>query len=149
MALREIRAELEPQKALGSIRKELSNLPCQFKNDVKLYDGAIFTATILALKKVRKFFQNLYREFLSLTCTPIVLGGGHEIAFGHYGGLKRYNDSQELNKKLGIVNFDAHFDLRPYPNGGGSSGTMFRQIADQCEEDNAHYVYVPWYTKEK
>jgi len=28
-----------------------------------------------------------------------------------------------------VVNFDAHLDLRPYPDGGGS-GSMFRQIAD-------------------
>ena len=30
---------------------------------------------------------------------------------------------------MGIINFDAHFDLRPYDN-GPSSGSMFRQIAD-------------------
>lgn len=28
-----------------------------------------------------------------------------------------------------IINIDAHFDMRPY-NNGGSSGTMFHQIAD-------------------
>ncbi len=46
---------------------------------------------------------------------PIVLGGGHEIAFGHYCGIKDYNASIDRKDKLGIINFDAHFDLRPYP----------------------------------
>ena len=38
----------------------------------------------------------------------VAFGGGHEIAWGHYQGLS------EIYPKLGIINFDAHFDLRPY-----------------------------------
>ena len=38
-------------------------------------------------------------------------------------------------------NFDAHFDLRPYTN-GGSSGTMFRQIADICNQQELEYSYL-------
>ncbi len=128
-------------KGPRSIRKELSNLPCQFKNDVKLYDGGNIYCHDISLEEGQEILSKLVQRILELNMYPIVLGGGHEIAFGHYGGLKRYKDSQDSNKKLGIVNFDAHFDLRPYPN-GGSSGTMFRQIADQCEEDNAHYGYM-------
>ena len=45
-------------------------------------------------------------------------------------------------KNLGIVSFDAHFDLRPYDKEkGGTSGTMFRQIADLCEERGDKYNY--------
>ena len=56
---------------------------------------------------------------------PIVLGGGHETAFGSYLGLRAGTTLE--NKRLGIINLDAHFDLRsdPLP----SSGTPFRQIA--------------------
>ena len=43
--------------------------------------------------------------------------------------------------KIGIINFDAHFDIRPYDN-GGSSGTMFRQIADICSEKEIDYSYM-------
>ncbi|MCJ7690896.1 MAG: formimidoylglutamase, partial [Clostridiaceae bacterium] len=39
------------------------------------------------------------------------------------------------------VNFDAHFDLRPYKK-VASSGTMFRQIADVCTEKNLQYSYL-------
>ncbi|OQP20852.1 formimidoylglutamase [Geobacillus zalihae] len=35
--------------------------------------------------------------------------------------------------RLGILNIDAHFDLRPYDD-GPTSGTMFRQILDQDDQ---------------
>ena len=42
---------------------------------------------------------------------------------------------------MGIINFDAHFDLRPYEN-GPSSGSMFRQIADIYKKENVQYHYL-------
>ncbi|MEU8898952.1 formimidoylglutamase [Nocardia sp. NPDC048505] len=67
---------------------------------------------------------------------PIVLGGGHEVAFGTYRGLAR-SARRTPTTRLGILNLDAHFDLRadPIP----SSGTPFRQIADL---ERAHGT--PW-----
>ncbi|MGW0043190.1 formimidoylglutamase [Rhodococcus sp. NPDC003348] len=58
---------------------------------------------------------------------PVVLGGGHEVAFGTYLGVA----SAQLRRdrpRLGVLNLDAHFDLRgdPVP----SSGTPFRQMAE-------------------
>ena len=41
---------------------------------------------------------------------------------------------------LGLLTFDAHFDLRkPAPN--TSSGTPFRQIAEQCQEKGKTFNY--------
>ncbi|MCY0905989.1 formimidoylglutamase [Arthrobacter sp. H14-L1] len=56
---------------------------------------------------------------------PIVLGGGHETAYGSYLGL--CGVGIPAMGRLGIINLDAHFDLRadPVP----SSGTPFLQIA--------------------
>ncbi|HAT1883194.1 TPA: formimidoylglutamase [Legionella pneumophila] len=63
-------------------------------------------------------------------------GGGHEIAWAHYQGLS------SLYPKLGIINFDAHFDLRPYKKGEfGNSGTPFSQIATYCEEKKMPFHY--------
>jgi formiminoglutamase len=55
---------------------------------------------------------------------PVVLGGGHETAFGHYGGYVR-----EM-RPVGIINLDAHLDLRPVDGGRGTSGTPFRQALE-------------------
>lgn len=54
----------------------------------------------------------------------IVFGGGHETAYGSYVGLRAaYPD-----KKIGIINLDAHLDLRNIGAAGASSGTPFNQI---------------------
>ncbi|MEV0294714.1 formimidoylglutamase [Nocardia sp. NPDC050710] len=57
---------------------------------------------------------------------PVVLGGGHEVAYGTYLGVAA-SRLRQGRPRLGILNLDAHFDLRgdPIP----SSGTPFRQIA--------------------
>jgi len=58
--------------------------------------------------------------------TPIVLGGGHDLAYGHFCGIR----AATKGKKVGIINFDAHFDLRPV-TGRPNSGTPFNQILDE------------------
>ncbi|PAU74222.1 formimidoylglutamase [Halomonas salipaludis] len=64
---------------------------------------------------------------------PIALGGGHEIAFASWSGLARHLDaSGEQRPRVGIINLDAHFDLRD-PAHVRSSGTPFAQIAEACE----------------
>jgi formiminoglutamase len=56
----------------------------------------------------------------------VVLGGGHEVAYGGYLGLtgSRLLDS---GARLGVLNLDAHFDLRDEAR--PSSGTPFLQMA--------------------
>ena len=120
-----------------SIRKELANLPCQFKEDVKLFDAGNLIAKHMTLENAQADLAGLVEKIISLNMFPIVLGGGHEIAYGHYSGLAKCLKTDSL----GIVNFDAHLDIRPYPN-GGSSGTMFRQIFDDCLSSNRKYGYL-------
>ncbi|MEM9929698.1 MAG: formimidoylglutamase, partial [Bacteroidota bacterium] len=63
---------------------------------------------------------------------PIVLGGGHDLAYGHYCGVRKASPG----KKVGIINFDAHFDLRPVTS-QPNSGTPFNQI---LQEDLVDYL---------
>lgn len=63
----------------------------------------------------------------------MVLGGGHETAYGSYLGLAASAAvPRPLNPKdhgrIGILNLDAHFDLRA--DAMPSSGTPFLQISD-------------------
>ncbi len=63
---------------------------------------------------------------------PIVLGGGHEVAYASWSGLAQHLAARgETAPRVGIINFDAHFDLRD-PAHVRSSGTPFAQIADDC-----------------
>lgn len=72
---------------------------------------------------------------------PIVLGGGHEIAFGSWQGLVHHVEALgEKAPKVGIINLDAHFDLRD-PGYVRSSGTPFTQISEQCEQRGWSFQY--------
>ncbi|SGZ08514.1 formimidoylglutamase [Moritella viscosa] len=69
----------------------------------------------------------------------MILGGGHEIAWGTFQGLAQHFQTAKVNKpKIGIINFDAHFDLRTYSADEQafptSSGTPFNQIAKHCQQ---------------
>ena len=55
---------------------------------------------------------------------PILLGGGHETAFGHFLG------HVEAGQAVGALNWDAHADVRPLNDGRGHSGSPFRQMLD-------------------
>ncbi|MFF1360905.1 formimidoylglutamase [Streptomyces sp. NPDC058297] len=69
--------------------------------------------------------------------TPLVLGGGHETAYGSYRGLA---DSGALDgQRLGILNLDAHFDLREASR--ATSGTPFRQITGLEAARGASFTY--------
>lgn len=79
---------------------------------------------------------------------PIVLGGGHEVAFGSWQGLAAHlagsssqiAASRMAAPRIGIINFDAHFDLRD-PAHVHSSGTPFAQIAEDCAARGWPFTY--------
>jgi formiminoglutamase len=59
-------------------------------------------------------------------CLPVVLGGGHETAYASYLGVAG-SAAVQGGRRLGVLNLDAHFDLRDEPE--ASSGTPFLQMA--------------------
>jgi len=76
---------------------------------------------------------------LALNLMPIVIGGGHETAWGHFQGIAAHTPFKD---DIAILNFDAHFDLRPLLDGQrGSSGTPFRQINDYLRGKNKPFHY--------
>ncbi|MDA3631284.1 formimidoylglutamase [Saccharopolyspora oryzae] len=68
----------------------------------------------------------------------VVFGGGHEIAYGSYLGIAG-SERVRSGAKLGVLNLDAHFDLRA--DATPSSGTPFRQMAEQERERGADLHY--------
>jgi len=65
-------------------------------------------------------------EMLDAGQLTVVLGGGHETAYASYSGVAA-SAAVQGGRRLGVLNLDAHFDLRdgPVP----SSGTPFLQMA--------------------
>lgn len=124
------------------IRRQMSNLPCTFDSRVKLYDAGNVLCDEISMEEGQRILGTLVERILGMGLFPIVLGGGHETTFGHFQGQFADLKNREKPLDMGIVNFDAHFDLRPYEN-GPSSGSMFRQIADIYEKEQVPYRYMP------
>ncbi|MET8572793.1 formimidoylglutamase [Streptomyces sp. NPDC004783] len=68
----------------------------------------------------------------------MVLGGGHEVAYGTYSGLRRTRALRE-GGRLGVLNLDAHFDLRDDVR--PSSGTPFLQMARSEQRHSREFNY--------
>lgn len=118
------------------IRRALSNLPVGFTEDLVLFDagdvgigGAAGTSSG-EVEATQRALAEAVGRLRALGLTPFVLGGGHDLEFGHWLGVR---DSLPADASLGVLSFDAHFDLRPHA-GGANSGTSFAQIAETCRE---------------
>ena len=60
------------------------------------------------------------------------------MAFPHFMGIR---NSIQKDKTIGIINIDAHFDLR-LPEDSASSGTPFYQIATYCQANQIPFHYL-------
>lgn len=129
-------------KGPKSIREEMCNLPCCFTKDVKLFDAGDITVDNISLEEAQNLLSKAINRILSLNLFPIVLGGGHETTFGNYLGVLNHLKTLKSKPNIGIINFDAHLDIRPYTEGMGNSGTMFRQISDICKKEDLNYSYL-------
>jgi formiminoglutamase len=108
-----------------AIREVLAKLPVQ-KSSIACYDLGNIICQDGDLEKAQAALGEVTHMLLQAGIIPIAIGGGHELAWGHYQGIAKHFP----HGNLGIINFDAHFDMRPLlPNGDGSSGTPFLQIA--------------------
>ena len=77
------------------------------------------------LEECQDALASVVHLLLEHSIFPIVIGGGHDIAYGHFNGIMKALGQR--SDKIGIINFDAHFDLRPVKD-GANSGTPFYQI---------------------
>lgn len=79
-------------------------------------------------------------DLLAAGARPIGIGGGHEIAFASWQGLASDLASRSsAAPRVGILNLDAHLDLRSAPR--PHSGTPFRDIACDCERRGWRFDY--------
>lgn len=76
------------------------------------------------LEESQQALAEVIAALLTAGCVPIVLGGGHETAYGHYLGYVG------AGRSAAILNLDAHLDVRPTHSGLGHSGSPFRQARE-------------------
>ncbi len=113
------------------IRKSMSNFPV-IRPEFRLIDKGNIFCENTNLEKAQQDLANATANALTKNAKSVVLGGGHEVTFAHYSGVRKAFP----NQKIGIINIDAHFDNRE--NDKPTSGTGFRQIADEGEIHSLH-----------
>ncbi|MDH6458025.1 formiminoglutamase [Fusobacterium sp. PH5-7] len=115
----------------NAIRKAIQSFP-QLKR-LKVYDYRNLEKK--SVEEAQKEYSEKISDVLKKGIFPIGLGGGHDIAYGSYLGIRKAHP----DKKIGIINFDAHLDMRPYDK-GRTSGTSFKEIMDN--DKNTQYAIV-------
>ena len=120
-----------------AIRELLAKFPTPHQ-DIIYYDVGDINCMDGDLESAQEALAEVTALLLQHQVIPIVMGGGHELAFGHYQGIAK----SSMAKSLGIINFDAHFDMRPLlPDNKGSSGTPFLQIAQAQKHKQQAFHY--------
>ncbi len=122
----------------GAIRKACCNFPLIADHiimadagDVCCTEGDLEAAQDLLAEKIRLISKAGY--------FPVVVGGGHETALCGYKALGNLPKKTEV----GVINFDAHFDLRAVePSVGATSGTWAWQIAEDCRQKGNPFHYL-------
>lgn len=120
------------------IRRTMANLCVDHR---KIYDVGDVRISDAGLSQWQQATADSITDILRRNGRPVLLGGGHEIAWASYSGAQQYLEQVNPNHKLGILNFDAHFDLRD-PNPITSSGTPFRQMAENCRTTERNFKYL-------
>ncbi len=116
-----------------AIRGQLAKLACH--TQAPIVDFGNISCPDDKLEQAQQGFASLVSQLHQLGHKTYALGGGHEIAWAHFKGLSDHYSS------LGIINFDAHFDIRPYSDGKASSGTPFSQVKAFCDEQSRPFGY--------
>jgi formiminoglutamase len=110
--------------APAAIRAALG--PLAFHLDRTVSDAGDIVVSDGALEAGQARAGHAITAMLDAGRLTVVLGGGHETAFASYLGVSG-SEAARGGKRLGVLNLDAHFDLRDEPL--PSSGTPFLQMA--------------------
>jgi len=117
-----------------ALRAALANVPVS--GEPPIWDAGDVTCLDEDMETAQAQLGQHVRTVLSQGGLPIVLGGGHEVAWGTFQGIVA---AREDTSRLLIVNLDAHFDLRMAAR--GNSGTSFRQIHDWQNANGRPFNY--------
>lgn len=115
-----------------ALRQQLASIPWKAAEKKSVIDFGDVICEDQQLEQAQHELGNKVAHILT-TGKAIILGGGHETLYGQYLGVRK---AVGPDASIGLLNIDAHFDIRSYDE-QPSSGTMFKQILDA--DKNADY----------
>lgn len=120
------------------LRKILSSLPVHFNQDIRVVDAGNINTHGYDLESAQEALATAVQKIRDANGFPLVIGGGHEVTYGHFKGL--YN----ATKTVGVINLDAHLDIRPLADNKGNSGTSFYQLNKELFDvgKRLHYLAI-------
>ncbi|MDT8415724.1 MAG: formimidoylglutamase [Flavobacteriaceae bacterium] len=126
--------------APDTIRKQMAKLALN-QPDVWLHDFGNLHCDGDQMEKTQENTASILSSLLSGKYLPILLGGGHDMAWAHFLGITHFLEKNHREKTVGIINLDAHFDLRK-PVQFTHSGTPFYQIKEWCDTHQKPFYYM-------
>ena len=94
---------------------------------IALSDAGDMIAEGIDLEEIHERQRLVVAHLLSKGCVPVVIGGGHDIAWPDAAGFGA------VHAEFGVINIDPHTDVRPLVNGLAHSGSPFRQMLEDSE----------------
>lgn len=117
-------------EAPAAIRRALTKLaPTAFlsalqSGELALCDLGNIETDGKTLEQIHDEHYDIVAQLVRRGIVPIVLGGGHDCAWPTVRAIS--SDGQPY----GVINIDAHTDVRPLKDGRAHSGSPFRQMLD-------------------
>lgn len=103
--------------------RDLGDIPMHVTNILQSHQNIEDAATELALEHPHIF--------------PIIIGGDHSITAPSIRGFRK-----RFTGKVGLIQFDSHFDVRNLEDGGPSNGTPIRQLLQSGTLDGNNIVQI-------
>lgn len=111
--------------------------PLAMHADFGIHDAGTVVVPDRDLEGGQDTLGNEVARLLDTGNPVVVLGGGHDTAWGSYLGRTRCEHLRD--QRVGVLNLDAHFDLRQADE--PSSGTPFLQMARADQEAGRAFDY--------
>ena len=119
------------------IRKSLANVAWHLDKNQAVYDAGNLNCEWFDLQKAQQDLGNALAHFMRKKHTLVVLGGGHEMAYGNYIALDK---TQPKDNRIGIINFSSFLGMNQLDK--ITSLNPFSQIAQHCENSSRSFKYL-------
>ncbi|GGE08957.1 formimidoylglutamase [Marinithermofilum abyssi] len=127
-------AASEAPNALRGVWKSFAAYDVDHDVDLTRIRAADFGDIAMHVTDIPRCHQNIEAGVLEMleasrdfpSFLPVILGGDHSITCPALKGLARFH----TGKRIGLIQFDTHFDVRNLEDGGPSNGTPIRGLLE-------------------